>query len=271
MLLGIMMRTFLIFGILLLFIIALGCEKPECRKNTDCAEKEYNAATCTDGKCQYSVTPNKCGNGKCEISANENVCSCPNDCQTPKCEGKYKIERPGERAEDARLLSYYCDGPTCRMGVKTSTPRYLKEIEREPAFGKVTVKVDYAEPMDVKKNDKFKVILQLIELAPDIKKDDGVSLYQISFFSRDRFAEKTLNNVALKNIREPIPIEVPLTIPTIPYKELISSVTMRINYGFTRRDKISATEFKDTPRTGTLEYDLPDRVTFIESGERPEK
>ncbi len=252
--------------------LLLGCEKPECERSNECTSKEYKTAACVEGKCQYSPIPNKCGNGLCEKSANENVCSCPQDCKTSKCEGKYKIERAGERPEDARMVSYYCDKQIqkCKIGVETQTPRYLKEIEREPAFGKIKVKVDYLEPMDVNKSDKFKVTLQLIELAPDVVKDSGITLYQVSFSSRDRFAEKPLNAVALKNIRESLPIEVPLTIPTIPYRELMSSVTMRIEYGYTRRDKISATEFKDTLKTGTLEYDMPDRVTFIESGERNE-
>ena len=245
----------------------MGCEKAECQLKVDCEDKDAYSAACLNGKCSYSPIPNMCGNGMCEKNSNENFCSCPQDCKTPKCEGKFQIKPQGSsRLEDAKVLTLYCnEAKKCIVGAKDQTPRYLKELDRETAFGKIKIKVDYTEPMDVKKKNVFSVTMQLIELANDVSKDRGLEIFQISFSSRDRFAEKPLNNFFLKEIRRPVKIDVPLSISTITGRELLSAVTMKIDYGFTRLDKISATETKQIPKTGTLEYEFPDRVAFIES------
>ncbi|MBI4440865.1 hypothetical protein HY639_01740 [Candidatus Woesearchaeota archaeon] len=264
-----MVSRYILLVIVALAFLIMGCEAPECTSVTDCSQKEHQKAACVDGKCTYSPIPKECGNGLCEKTAEESVCSCPEDCKTPKCEGKYKVEKPGQKPEDAKVLTLFCDDTTrkCTIGVKVQTPRQLREVERETAFGKMKIKVDYTEPMDLKKKDKFSVTLQLIELAQDVAPDRGLEVYQISFFSKDRLAEKRLNNVFLKELRQPRVFDIPLALQTVPGRELLASVTMRVDYGFTRHDKISATEFREVPKTGTIEYDLPDRVAFIESGE----
>lgn len=257
-----------LLGIILLFLILGGCQKPECENAADCAEQTGKTASCVEGKCSYTPLPGMCGNGLCEKNENENPCSCPSDCKIPKCEGKYKLAIDG-KTEDARVLMLYCAENKCKIGVKTQVPRYLKEIEREISFGKIKFKVDYPEPLDVTKRDFFTLAIQLVELEKDVSKERGIELYLVSFFSKDRLAEKPLNNVFLKDLRVPREIKIPLSITRLPQRELLTNVGMRIDYGFTRLDKISATETREIPRTGTIEYDLPDRVGIIESGDLP--
>lgn len=262
-----MRYSILLLGIILLFLL-LGCQKPECTAAADCAEQTGKTASCVEEKCSYSPIPRICGNGLCEKTENENFCSCQSDCKTPKCEGKYQLTVDG-KTEDARVLTLYCAENKCKIGVKIQVPRYLKEIERETSFGKIKFKVDYPEPLDITKRDFFTLTIQLIELNTDISKDRGIELYHLSFFSKDRLAEKPLNNVFLKDLRIPREIKIPLSITHLPQRELLTNVGMRIDYGFTRLDKISATEMRELPRTGTIEYDLPDRIGVIESGNLP--
>ncbi len=262
-----MRYSFIFVGIFLL-IFLFGCEKLECTAAGDCAEQTGKTASCVEGKCSYSPILHVCGNGLCEKTENENPCSCPNDCKIPKCEGKYKLTIDG-KTEDARVLTLYCGENKCKIGVKTQVLRYLKEMERETPFGKLKFKIDYPEPLDITKRDFFTLTIQLIEFERDVSKERGVELYQISFFSKDRLAEKPLNNVFLKELRVSREIKIPLSITRLPQRELLTNVGMRIDYGFTRLDKISATETREIPRTGTIEYDLPDRVSIIESGDLP--
>ncbi len=190
----------LFLSAILLFILA-ACEKPECKKDTDCAKPHFEGS-CVDKKCKFEPIPGECGNKKCE-EPKENQCNCAIDCG--ECTGKVGTYLTGICTKD----------DVCMLDIpeKQITPMVITG-EQPSAGDKFKVALTFNQPFNMNKN----TIALRIELSQEEARntDRKIKRVALSGMTQDKrtltMTEKNINKMLWGNgydVRDELIVDFP--------------------------------------------------------------